>query len=197
MILAIDWFGEQFTKFTDSTVYFYIAIVGSGLFGIRLLLMFIGGVDGDADFDIDADGGIEAHGGDFTIFSMLSILSFMMGAGWMGLACRLELGLGSLLSALIAGAFGFTLMLISSFGMYQMKKFNEAGKYDVNTCVGQIGRVYLTIPAKGEGRGRVQVNVQGRQKVLGAVSNGGEIESFAAVKIVGVQEGETVIVEST
>ena len=186
-----------FTTFSDSTVYFVMAAVGTLLFLIRLGLMLIVGIDdgGDFDLDVDADGDIEGHGGGFTLFSMLSILSFMMGAGWLGLACRLEWGLHSFLSALLASIFGFSLMLFSSFGMYQMRKLNEPGKYDVRNCVGRIGQVYLKIPAKGQGRGQVRIAVDGRQKVLAAVSSGEQIESFAAVKVVDVQDDESLIVE--
>lgn len=133
--------------------------------------------------------------GDFSLFSMVSVLSFMMGAGWLGLACRLEWGVGPVLSALYAALFGFGLMTMSSFALFQMRKLNEPGGYDVRTCLGKIGRVYLKIPAKGKGRGQVQITVDGRQKVLEAISTSEEIESFASVKILEIQGDETLVVE--
>jgi hypothetical protein len=187
-----------FAQFSDATVYFVMAAVGSLLFLIRLLFMLVG-LDHGGDFDthVDVDGGgFEAHGGDFSLFSMLSILSFLMGAGWLGLACRLEWGLGPVVTAISASAFGFFLMLLSSFGMWQMRKFNAPGRYDVQAAVGHIGRVYLTIPPKGKGQGQVEISVDGRRKVLAAVTLGAEaLESFASVKAVGIQEGEVLIVE--
>lgn len=191
-------FDELFSTFSDATVYFCMAMIGSILFGIKLLLTMFVGVDSDfdVDADVDLDGGdIAEHGTGFSLFSMLSILSFMMGAGWMGLACRVEWDMGAVASGLAAGGFGFSLMLFSSFGMYQMRKLNEAGKYDVRNCIGSIGRAYVRIPAKGDGTGQVQIDVDGRQKILTAVSSGEEIESFAAVKVLDVQEAETIIVE--
>ncbi|MHC5009778.1 MAG: hypothetical protein ACYTG6_02380 [Planctomycetota bacterium] len=196
--MTIALFDEIFDTFSDSTVYFVMAGVGTVLFTLRLILMLAFGLDHDADFDVDvdADGGIAAHGGEFSFFSMLSILSFMMGAGWLGLACRMEWGMGPVQSALAASGFGFALMTLSSVAMYQMRKLNEPGRYDVNNCIGSIGRVYMKIPPKGQGRGQVQITVDGRQKTLSAVTEGDEeIESFTAVKAVGVQEGETLIVE--
>ena len=123
-------------------------------------------VDLDIDMDVDAGGGLETHGGGFSLLSMFSLLSFMMGAGWMGLACRIEWDLGPLPSAGASGGFGFFLMFLSSFGMYQMKKLNQIGKYDVRTCIGEMGQVYLRIPAKGQGRGQIQINVGGSRKIL-------------------------------
>ena len=138
---------EVFNEFSDSTVYFVMGSIGTALFLIKTILMLIGG-DGDSDFDldVDGDGGIEVHGGGFSLFSLLSILAFMMGAGWMGLLCRQDFELGSALSALIACAFGFALMLFASLGMLAMTRLQQSGKYDIANSLGKIAKVYLTIP---------------------------------------------------
>lgn len=196
-ILA-GWIDDIFSTFSDSTLYFCMAAVGTLLFSIRIFMMLFFGMDSGGDFDVDVDvdaGGFEGHMGDFSLFSMVSVLSFMMGAGWLGLACRLDWGVGPVLSALYAALFGFGLMLMSSLALWQMRKLSAPGGYDVKTCVGKIGRVYLKIPAKGQGRGQVQITVDGRQKVLEAVSTGEEIESFASVKIVDIEGDETLVVE--
>jgi len=206
----------SFEEFTDATVYFFMAATGTVLFMIRLIMMLAFGMDdhadfdvggGDVDVDVDVDGGdIDVDGGDaasgmhvhdsgFSLFSMMSILAFMMGAGWVGVACRTTLDLGPVSTAAASSAFGFGLMFFSAFGMYQMKKFNAAGSYDVRNCVGNLGQVYLRIPEKGKGRGQVQINVDGTKKILAAVSSGDQIESFATVKVLDILEGETVIVE--
>ena len=192
--IVIDQFLGYFPT-PDSVVYFFMGATGTLLFVVRLAMMLLFGGDDAGDFDMDADGDIVAHGGGFTLFSMLSILSFTMGAGWLGLACRMEWGLGPFVSALCAAGFGFALMLFSSFGMYQMRKLNEEGGYNLRHCIGHIGQVYLKVPQKGEGRGQVQITVDGRRKVLPAVSTGEQIESFVAVKVVEVQEQHVLIVE--
>lgn len=189
-------FDEIFSEFSDSTVYFVMGSIGTALFLIKALLMLIGGDgDGDFDLDVDGDGGIEVHGGGFTLFSLLSILAFMMGAGWMGLLCRQDFGLGSALSALIACAFGFALMLFASLGMLAMTRLQQAGKYDVANSLGKIAKVYLTIPEAGQGTGQIQLNLDGRSSLLTAVSNGAKIESFASVKVIEVRDDEVVVVE--
>ena len=67
--------------------------------------------------------------------------------------------------------------------------------YDVETAVGRTARVYLKIPAKGEGHGEVQVTVSGRQKILRAISNGPQLEAFTDVRIVEARGDETMVVE--
>ncbi|MAE64292.1 MAG: hypothetical protein CMJ18_08450 [Phycisphaeraceae bacterium] len=196
-MVLIAFIDEIFERFSDITVYFVMGAIGSALFLIRLVMMFVFGVDDGGDFDlgVDADGDVDVHDGGFGIFSMLSILSFSMGAGWLGLLCRMDWGLGPFVSALIASAFGFSLMLFSSFGMYQLHKLNEVGRYDVRTCIGSVGQVYMRIPAKGDGQGKVQINVEGRHKTLTAISTGDAIESFKAVRVVDVRAPETLVVE--
>ena len=107
--MIVGGIGDLFSSFSDATVYMVMGAVGSLLFAIKLVLTLVMGMNGDADFGVetDVDGDLEAHGTGFSLFSLLSILSFMMGAGWMGLACRVEWGLNSLFSAMIAAGFGF------------------------------------------------------------------------------------------
>jgi hypothetical protein len=155
--------------------------------------MMMLGADGPDDFDMAGDG--MADGGGFGLLSMLSIVSFMMGVGWMGLACRLEWGLGSAVSAFISVAFGFGLMFLTSLGMLQMRKLNSAGKYDVRHTIGRTGRVYLRIPPRGEGAGQVEIAVDGRRMVVDAVSPAGGIESFKSVKVTDVTDDGKLIVE--
>jgi hypothetical protein len=179
----------------DASVYLFLAVAATALFVIRLGLQFF---FGDVDVDLDADAHIDAHmdsTGAFELFSLLSILAFFMGVGWMGLACRVSWGVGSALSAVAATAFGLSLMGLSSGLMYAVRQMAEEGRYDVDTAVGEIGKVYLTIPAKGEGQGQVEVTVSGRRKILPAISKGDSIPAFKRVKIVEVAGEETFVVE--
>ncbi|MFN0058843.1 MAG: hypothetical protein ACKVX7_10345 [Planctomycetota bacterium] len=182
-----------FSTFSDATVYFLMAVSGTLLFLLRFIMMLVGGDHGD--FHVETSDMADGHGSGFSLFSLLSIVAFMMGAGWMGVACRVEWHFGALVSAALSSGFGFALMLLCSVSMYQMRKFNEVGGYDVKHVVGHVGRVYLRIPAKGQGRGQVEITVDGRRKVLYAVSNNLEIASFTAVRVLGVEADETLVVE--
>ena len=118
-----------------------------------------------------------------------------MAAGWMGLACRLDWGLGRLPSALISAGFGFALMMAASLMTAWMRRLNRHIDYDVRTAIGRTGRVYLTIPERGTGHGQVEISVSGRQKILRAMSSKGQIEAFADVKVLEVRDDETLVVE--
>ncbi len=196
MLLA-SWIENIFTPLSDLSFYFVLAVTGTLLFTIRLALMMFG-IDGAGDFDTDMDadgmGGLEAHG-DFSLFSMFSILSFMMGAGWLGLAARLDWGLGPVPAAIYAGLFGFGLMFMSSFAIFQMRKLTQTSRYDPKSAIGKTGSVYMRIPASGSGRGQVQLSGGGRRRTVEAITQGAEIESFVTVKIVDVRDDGVLVVE--
>ena len=175
----------------DASIYLFLAVTATALFMIRLGLQFF---FGDADTDVHVDAHMDSTGA-FELFSLLSVLAFFMGVGWMGLACRVSWGMGSALSAVSATAFGLSLMGLSSGLMYAVRQMAEEGRYDVNTAIGEIGKCYLTIPAKGEGQGQVEITVSGRLKVLPAISNGDRIPAFQRVKIVAVEGEDTFVVE--
>jgi hypothetical protein len=172
----------------DTAVYLIIALVGTLLFLLRLGFTYFGGSGGD--FDVDADFDSDAS---FTFFSVLSILAFFMGAGWMGLACRLDWGLGRLPSSLISAGFGVVMMIAASGLSYMARRLNLTISYDLRTAVGRTGRVYLTIPEKGQGQGQVEVSVSGRRKVVNAVSTGPRLEAFSDVQIIDARDDDTLV----
>jgi hypothetical protein len=187
--LLFDW-GALAARGADAVTYFIMALVGTVLFLLRLVMALFAGDGGD--FDADMDVGTDAS---FTMFSLLSVMAFVMGTGWMGLACRIDWGLGRALSVVLAVGFGTAMMLAASGLMYGMRKMTTQIGYDPRTAIGKTGRVYMKIPAKGAGQGKVQVVVSGRMKTMPAISNGEEIPAFADVTVVKARDDETLVVK--
>jgi len=185
---------EIFGRFSDMTVYFFLAVPASMLFLIRLTMAMFGADGGDNDAE-DPGHHHDDSTGAFKMFSILSITSFFMAAGWMGLASRLSWDLGPAASALLAVGFGTSVLFLTSGLSYGLKRLSNAPVYDNKDCLGTTGKVYLRIPPKGQGRGQVQVSVQGRQRILSAISVGPEIQAFTAVKIITVGDDDSVVVE--
>ena len=175
----------------DAVTYFIMAAVGTILFLLRLVVGLFGGDAGD--FDADVDAGTDAS---FTLFSLLSVMAFVMGTGWMGLACRIDFGLSRAPSALISVGFGLMMMLLASGLMMLMRKLNRHIEVDPATAIGSTARVYVKLPAKGKGLGQIQVSVSGRLKTVPAASDGKEIAAFADVKVIDARDDGTFIVES-
>jgi hypothetical protein len=152
--------------------------------------------DGSAGDGSVGDASADAHHLDsaasFKIFTMQSILAFFMGFGWLGLACRLEWGLGYFLSGSFACLFGASLLLFTAFLMSQVYRLNAVRTRNLYQTLGDGGKVYLTIPE--DGKGKVQAVVDGSMKIVDAVSKSGRIEQFKEVEIVGVVDQSTLIV---
>lgn len=162
---------------------------------------FSGG-DASVDAHVDvgdasaADASVDAHhlgsAASFKIFTTQSILAFLMGFGWFGLACRREWGLGYLLSVPFSLAFGSGLMFFTAYLMSLAYRLNAIHTRNLYETLGQDAKVYLTIPEQG--RGKVQVVVSGSLKMIDAVSKSGRIGQFKNVEIVGVEDRSTLIV---
>ena len=189
--LLFDW-PALVQQGADAVTYFIMAAFGTILFVSRLVISLFGGDGGDFDADIDMDSGTDAS---FTLFSLLSVTAFIMGSGWMGLACRIDWELGRITSLLAAVGFGTAMMLLASGLMFMTRKLNRVVRYDLQTAVGKTGRVYLDIPANGTGQGQVEVSVSGRKKILKAITKGSELAAFTDVKVIDVRDDDTLVVE--
>jgi len=186
-------------NFDQSSAYWVLALSGTLLFVIKVLLVIFGGDfgGGDAHLDVGGGGGDVHHDGStgvFALFSLQSVLAFFMGSGWMGLACLNEWKTGSFVAFLASMGFGFMLMVLNAGLMFAINKLNKEITYDVRDGVGHIGKVYLRIPEKGGGTGQVEVTVSGRRKILRAVSDGDTIATGALVKVVDVKDGQILVV---
>lgn len=177
---------------TDVVAYLVMAIAGTTFFALRLLLaLFLGG-DGGGELGLH-DVATDAS---FNFFSLLSILAFFMGAGWMGLACRVDWQMSSFAAAAASAGFGFAMMSLASGLMMFARRLGRSVEYDLATAVGRTARVYLTVPPRGAGRGQVEVDVSGRRKVLDAVSSSGKLPQFTSVRVESVRDDGTLVVSA-
>jgi len=186
-----DWSQLRSVGF-DCVVYSALALVGSLLFVLRLLLTFIMdfGDAGEIDIDGDVDGSAS-----FSVFSFLSITAFFMGTGWMGLAARLDLEWTVGPAAILALGFGLLLMFGSAGALYGVKQLAEEKTYDTNTAVGRNGTVYMKIPGENQGAGQVRVSISGRSMIVSARTDGPELDAFTDIKVTESRDDGVLIVE--
>ena len=125
-----DW-SELVKRGGDAVTYFLMAAVGTVLFLLRLVVGLFGGDTGDFDSDI-AHAGTD---GSFNLFSLLSVLAFIMGTGWMGLAARIDWGLSRPVAVVLAVSFGTLMMFLAAGLMYMTRRLNREVTYDVKTAI--------------------------------------------------------------
>ena len=173
------------------------AIVGGIIFGIRMLLLFIGhhgldaaGVQGDGEFSVDhADADSS-----FTVLSLQGLSGFFLVFGLVGLALSCQSHTGDVVA--LCGAFAagsFTVWLIGRI-FTGMGRLQADGTLKIENAVGQEGTVYLRI-AKG-GTGKAQVEVQGQLRTFEAVTDGEELKTGERVKVERIAAGHVLVVKS-
>ena len=86
-------------------------------------------------------------------------------------------------------------MMLASGLMLTARRLNRTVEYELESALGKTARVYMTIPKRGAGQGKVEVDVSGRRKILEAVSTDGKLEQFSSVRVVEVRDDHTLIVE--
>jgi membrane protein implicated in regulation of membrane protease activity len=190
--LIFDWAELRAIGF-DAVIYAAIAVVGTLLFLLRLLLGLFFDVEGmaEADVEIDSEGSAA-----FGIFSFLSVTAFLMTTGWVGLATRLDLQLAALPAAAISIASGAVMMCLTGFLMVAVRRLAQEQSYDLSTAVGRTGQVYMAIPEHGTGK--VRVSVSGRSMIVDARSDGPALDAFTDVQVVEVRDdGVLIVTKST
>lgn len=177
-VFGFDW--------TMTLVYMACAALGGTVLVLQtLLLLFgIGDADGDVDVhhDIGADGG-DGHDGAFGLFSVRTVASFFTFfglAGWYGTSSG-WLPSVTVIIALLAGS---GLMVLVALLVQAQMRLQSKGNLDPRNALGQPARVYLRIPARNAGLGKVTVKVQGRSAEFSAFTQGDELPTGALVKIV-------------
>lgn len=157
-----------------SQVYWTITAPATLVF-IFLVLISIFGSDVDSDVPTEFDHPLaDGDGIPFQLLSLKNIVGFFTMFGWSGLGF-ISAGLAVWLVILLSFLCGFAMMLAMALLFYFMSKLVESGNMNIKNAMGRTGEVYLPIPGKRQGIGKVQITVQGTLQTLDAVSDDPEI----------------------
>ena len=173
--------------------FWYIAIPVSLFFIIQTIATFVGGGDaGDISADIDGDVGFGDSLGD--LFSLRSLVNFLLGFSWGGIALFSVIpGKPMLITVAVLVGLGF--VLIFFLILRQLFKLAKDGSFKTEDALNKTGEVYLTIPAHRDGKGRVLISVGGSVRELDAMTDGLEsLHNTTPVKVVKI-ENNILIVE--
>ena len=178
-----------------SKVYWLVAIIGSLIFSVVMIMAFTGGdADdiGDIDSDIDADAGAG-----FQFITFKNLVGFFTIFGWSGIAC-IDAGLSTPLTIVISIFSGLMMMVIMASLFYFISKLTDSGTLNYKNAIDAVGEVYLTIGADRSKMGKVTVNVQGSMRELDALTDSlTELKSGTIIKVVDVTANGILIVDQT
>lgn len=176
-------------------IYFCLGLAATLVLVLQIITMLFGLGETDTGVDLDGDGepDINVDTGDgFTLFSVRGVIAFFAIGGWVGyIFAETNTALAIVLSV-VAGSLALVAM---AFIMRGIMKMRSDGNIDIKRAVGKIADVYLTVPAKDNGNGKVTLTLEERFVELSAIQNGETpLTTGSKVKITDVS-GDCVIVE--
>lgn len=175
-------------------IFWFVAIPASLIFLIQTIMTFIG-VDATDGLEADFDGDLAHAEAPFQLFSLRNLINFLLGFGWAGIAFFTTLENRALLvcvAVAIGAAFVYTFFLI----IRQIQKLAEDNTFKIDNTLHKTAEVYLTIPERKTGKGKVMVSVKGTFHELDAMTEAEKIPSHTMVKIVKIINGDVLIVET-
>ena len=183
MLLAID--------FLQGNAYFYIALAFTTFFVLQGVFTFIGIGDAfeiDADFDAEIDVDVDITNGigmTLHLFSVRGIIAFFMMFGWTGHLLT-EGDVSPIIVFIAAFISGSIMLFLVSLIYYFILKLSQEGTLNKQEAIGKEGTVYIPIPNRNEGMGKVQLVVSGSLRTLDAIAKDKSIKTGAEVRVLSI-----------
>lgn len=164
------------------------------------------GIDGDFSADMpshgSADVDVSHHDinnpsdlADFRLLSVQSVIAFLTIFGWSGITA-ISNGMAEWAALLLAAALGFGAMFIVAKVIQWSSKLAQNGTFNMKNLLGESGTVYIPIPEKGKGMGKINVSCGERFMEFDAITEEQEmLKTGQPVTVVDIIGGTTLVVE--
>lgn len=177
------------------------ALAGTALFVLKLILMTMGGDHGhglEGHDTASLDHGVETHDGiDLKLLSVQGVLAFLMAFGWSGLIVLSSTRAQLIVAIAVGLVAGLLAMYVMARLMASLIRLQASGTIDPQAAVGSEGTVYVSIPEGGKGMGQVTLVIDQKQRLYYAVSAGPALGRNTRVRVLAVQDKNTLSVEPT
>ena len=191
-------------------VYYVIAFVSTLFFVLKTILMTIGigngGIDIDGDgiidipdgFDVNGDGVLDsadANASALHFFSLHGILAFFCMGSWVTLGVFSASGL-YILSVVCGFIAGLIMLVACAYLMRAMLRLESSGNVNTKRAIGKEGEVYLMIPPHDEGKGKINIELNGKLCEYDAISlDKTPIKYGTQVRVVDVIDEDVMVVQ--
>lgn len=175
-------------------MFWFVAIPSSIIFLIQTIMTFVG-ADSSDGLDADFDGDLQHGDAPFQLFSLRNLINFLLGFSWTGISFYNAFPNNPTLLILIALAVGILFVYVFFLIIRQIQKLSEDNSFRFSQTLNKTAEVYLTIPARRSGKGKIMVSVNGSVRELDAMTDREEkIPSGSIVKVVNVDNDNILIV---
>lgn len=175
-------------------IFWFVAIPASLIFLIQTIMTFVG-VDASDGIEADFDGDLSEGDAPFQLFSLRNLINFLLGFSWTGISFFNIIENKPMLIGL-AVVVGCLFVYVFFIIIRQVQKLAEDNSFKIDNVLHKTAEVYLTIPERKSGKGKVMVSVNGTFHELDAMTENDRIPSSSLVKVVKISNGNILIVES-
>ena len=140
------------------------------------------------------DGSNPADFGTLRLLTLQTFVTFLAVFGWVSIICSYS-GLSNVVGILIGIVCGLCMMVLVAKIVQATAKLAENGTLNLKNAIGETATVYLPIPPKNQGSGKVTMQLQGRFCELDAVNNGDTMLPTGAQVLVSDVVGDVLVVE--
>lgn len=131
--------------------------------------------------------------GGLKILTIRGVLAFLSVGGWLALA--LAYTLSPLMSSIIGILAGALISFLIAFAMHSAMKLQSSGNIDYTNAVSHTATVYIRIPPKRTGKGKINITIQERFTEIDAVSDDEDyIDTGLPVNVISLIDDNTVLV---
>ncbi len=173
--------------------FWYIALPASLIFIIQAVMTFMG-TDASDGVQPDFDGDLGATEAPFQLFSLRNLINFLLGFSWTGISLFDVIPNPVVLIA-VAVAVGALFVYVFFVIIRFVQQLAEDNTFTIDSTLNKAASVYLTIPGKRSGSGKVMISVKGAYHELEAVTDGDAIPSGVMVTIVHIENTGLLVVE--
>ena len=173
--------------------FWFVAIPASLIFLIQAVMTFMG-TDAHDGVQADFDGDLSGADAPFQLFSLRNLIHFLLGFSWTGIALYSVISNTVLLisiSVLVGCLFVYMFFAI----LRQLKKLSEDNSFNISSALNKTAEVYLTIPERKKGKGKIMISIKGTYHELDAMTELESIPSGVTVKVVRLENNSILIVE--
>lgn len=170
-----------------------IALFGTAILVMQIISMFLG----LEHFSHDVDSSVDIHGASHSsgygtdhgfmaglkLFTMRNMVAFICMFGWTGIV-MLEYTASKIFICLIAFIVGCFATLVMAITFKIIMSLQASGNINEASFVGKEATVYIAIPEKGKGIGKINFNLGGTLEERKAVSNKEYLPVGSTVKTV-------------
>lgn len=173
--------------------FWFVAIPTSLIFIIQTIMTFAG-ADSTDGLEPDLDGDLGGADTTFQLFSLRNLINFLLGFSWTGISFYTTISSKPIL-IILSLAIGILFVYLFFIIIKQVQKLAEDNSFKIANTLNKTAEVYLTIPEKKKGKGKIMISVNGAFHELEAMTENDKIQSGSVVKVVKIENNNILIVE--